>query len=223
MPPTTYSLETSSLVDALYSSMRTRIITGEIAQGERLTEKRIATEYDVARPTAKACLERLIVVGLVRRSAHKTAVVPTLGEADVRDLFFTRELVETAAVAILAEQHPTPASVRRTQDAMEIATRTGVFEDQVAADIDFHSSLVLETGSERLVRMHDLILGEVQMTMGLHSAHKVVSPSSVAAEHAAVIEAIDAGDADLAATRLRDHLDAARERLLARLKAERAE
>ncbi|MEW2549122.1 hypothetical protein AB0910_25705, partial [Streptomyces sp. NPDC047002] len=28
---------------------------------------------DVARPTAKACLERLVVGGLLRRSAHKTA------------------------------------------------------------------------------------------------------------------------------------------------------
>jgi DNA-binding GntR family transcriptional regulator len=207
-------LATASLTDALYTSLRARIINGEIAQGEKLTENRIATEYDVARPTAKACLERLITLGLLRRTAHKTAVVPRLGVDDVRDLFFTRDLVETSAVTVLARRGATPPSVRRTQDAMEIASRSGNFRDQVAADADFHSLIVRESGSERLTRMHDLILGEVQMTMGLYSAHQTAPAHSVAAEHAAVIAAIDAGDADLAARRLREHLDAARDRIL---------
>jgi DNA-binding GntR family transcriptional regulator len=205
------------LTDALYASLRARIVNGEIAQGERLTEIRIATEYDVARPTAKACLERLITLGLLRRSAHKTAVVPVLGVDDVRDLFFTRELVETSAVASLARRGATPTSVRRTQDAMEIASRSGDFRHQVSADAEFHSLIVRETGSERLTRMHEVILGEVQMTMGLHSAHQTAPAHSVADEHAAVIAAIDAGDADLAAQRLREHLDAARDRILDRM------
>lgn len=210
-------LATSSLTDALCNSLRARIINGEIAQGEKLTENRIATEYAVARPTAKACLERLITLGLLRRSAHKTAVVPVLGVDDVHDLFFTRELVELSAVTALARRGATPSSVRRTQDAMEIASRSGNFRDQVAADADFHSLIVRESGSERLGRMHDLILGEVQMTMGLYSAHQNAPAHSVAAEHAAVIAAIDAGDADLAAQRLREHLAAARDRILDRM------
>ena len=213
-------LATSSLTDALYTSLRARIVNGEIAQGEKLTENRIATEYDVARPTAKACLERLIALGLLRRSAHKTAVVPVLGLDDVRDLFFTRELVEVSAVTGLARRGSTPQRVRRTQDAMEIASRSGDFQAQVAADADFHALIVRESGSERLARMHELILGEVQMTMGLYSAHQSAPAHSVADEHAAVIAAIDLGDADLAARRLREHLDAARDRILDRMSHE---
>lgn len=211
-------LTTSSLTDALYTSVRARIVSGDIAQGERLTESRIASEYEVARPTAKACLERLIVVGLLRRSAHKTAVVPVLELEDVEDLFCTRALVEGSAVAMLAGRGSTPPSIRRTQDAMELATRSGDYADQVAADVDFHTLVVQEAGSERLGRMHQLILGEVEMTMGLYSAHRTAPARSVAEEHAAVITAIDAGDADLAAQRLRDHLDAARDRVLTRMR-----
>jgi len=215
--PAALPLATSSLVDALYAALRTRIINGDIAQGEKVTENRIATEYDVARPTAKACLERLIMVGLLNRPAHKTAVVPTLREQDVEDIFFTRDLVETSAVRLLAGRGPTPSSVRRTQDAMEIAARTGAFPDQVAADIDFHSNLVSETGSHRLTRMHELILGEVQMTMGLYSAHRQAPALSVATEHAEIIRAIDDQNPELAVRRMREHLDAARARIFTRM------
>lgn len=217
MPPAAYTLTTASVTDALYDALRTRIINGDIAQGEKLTEVRVATEYEVARPTAKACLERLLVIGLLKRTAHKTAVVPTLCETDIRDLFLTRTLVETSAVGLLAADAPAPAGLRRTQDAMELATRAGAFADQVTADIEFHSLVVSETGSERLTRMHQLILGEVQMTMGLWSAHKSAPGTSVAAEHAAVILAIDAGDGELAARRMREHLDNAEARIITRM------
>lgn len=92
----------SSLTDALYESIRKRIVNGEIPPGEKLTEVRLATEYNVARPTAKAALERLTALGLLRRTAHKTAVVPVLDEAEIRDLFFSRITIEKAAVSTLA-------------------------------------------------------------------------------------------------------------------------
>ena len=49
---TRLELGPSSLTDALYESVRKRIVNGEIPQGEKLTEVRLATEYNVARPTA---------------------------------------------------------------------------------------------------------------------------------------------------------------------------
>ncbi|MEW2545344.1 GntR family transcriptional regulator [Streptomyces sp. NPDC047002] len=212
---TRFRVGPSSLTEALYESVRRRIVTGDIKAGEKLTEVRIATEYDVARPTAKACLERLVVGGLLRRSAHKTAVVPRLDEAEIRDLFLSRATVEEAAVAALAAGRSVPAGAEQAQAAMELAARDRTFDAQVEADIAFHSALVDGTGSSRLSRMHHVILGEVQLSMGQYQAHRTTDPETVAAEHAAVLDAIRAGDPEAARTRLRDHLDHARERLLA--------
>lgn len=216
--PTAIPLATASLVDALYSSMRTRIVNGDIAQGEKVTENRIATEYDVARPTAKACLERLIVVGLLKRSAHKTAVVPILDSEDIEDLFFVRSLLESAAVTELAVKRIPLQEILRTQGAIESAAEAGNFQDQVAADVDFHALVVRQAGSHRLLRAHDLILGELQMTMGLQSAHKATSAGTIAAEHAGIIEAIEIGDSDLARRRMQMHLDGARLRILSSMR-----
>ncbi|MFI6344386.1 GntR family transcriptional regulator [Streptomyces sp. NPDC050560] len=212
---TRFRVGPSSLTEALYESVRRRIVTGDIKAGEKLTEVRIATEYDVARPTAKACLERLVVGGLLRRSAHKTAVVPLLDETEIRDLFFSRGTIERAAVAALAGTRTVPVEAERAQAAMELAARSHTFDAQVEADIAFHSALVDGVGSSRLSRMHQIILGEVHLSMGQYQAHRTTAPEKVAAEHAAVLDAIRAGDPGAAEDRLGEHLDHARERLLA--------
>jgi DNA-binding GntR family transcriptional regulator len=207
----------SSLTDAMYESVRKRIVNGDIPQGEKLTEVRLATEYNVARPTAKAVLERLTALGLLRRTAHKTAVVPVLDEAEIRDLFFSRVTIEKAAVSTLAETGQVPAAAARAQVAIEYAARDKLFEDQVAADITFHSALVAAVGSRRLSRMHELIIGEVHLTMGQYKAHRKADPSTVAEEHAAILQAIEAGDPSAAADHLAYHLEQAQSRLLTTL------
>lgn len=212
-----FQLATASLTDALYESVRKRIISEEIKPGEKITEARLTAEYGVARPTAKACLERLVVVGLVRRTAHKSAVVPLLDKDDVLDLFFARESVEASAVRLLADSDGVPkASVQAHRD-LEAANASQSFSDGVQADIAFHRSLVHGTGSERLARMHDLIIGEVELTMGFSSAHQQTSRTAIATEHAAILDAIARHDAAGAEDALRQHLVAAQARILSSL------
>jgi DNA-binding GntR family transcriptional regulator len=208
----------SSLTDAIYESVRKRIVNGEIPQGEKLTEVRLATEYNVARPTAKAVLERLTALGLLRRTAHKTAVVPVLDEAEIQDLFFSRVTIEKAAVSSLAQTRQVPAAAARAQAAIEYAARDRLFENQVEADIAFHSALVSAVGSRRLSRMHEVIIGEVHLTMGQYKAHRKADPSSVASEHAAILTAIQAGDPTAAADHMAHHLEQAQNRLLTTLR-----
>ena len=212
-----FTLSTTSLIDVLSDAVRKRIINGQIAPGEKLTEARIATEYTVARTTAKACLERLTTLGLLRRSAHKTAVVPELDRAEILDLYFSRSAVERCAVTTLARNGRVPQEALRAQDAIEVAAKEMDFEQQVEADIVFHSSLVAAVGSRRLSMMHELIMGEVHLTMGQFQAHRTTHPNTVVLEHAAILAAIQASDPDAAEQALAVHLQEAENRLLARL------
>lgn len=211
-----FRLAPSSLIDALYESVRTRIINGDIPPGEKLTEQRIADEYDVARPTAKACLERLTALGLLRRSAHKTAVVPELTAEDITDLFTTRELLEGSAVNRLARAKQLPADVTRAQANVVAAVDATDFAAQVQADIAFHWALINGVESPRLTRVYELISGEIHLTMGQFQAHRATQPTTVAAEHAAIITAIQQGKTSVAVKALEAHLRAARDRVLAR-------
>jgi DNA-binding GntR family transcriptional regulator len=212
-----FTLAPSSMIDALYDSLRQRIINGDIAPGEKVTEARVAGEYTVARPTAKACLERLTAAGLLHRTAHRTAVVPELGVAEIVDLYFARDAVERRAVERLAELRRVPAAAHSAQEHIERAVAGNDFAHQVEADIAFHTALVDAVGSKRLSRMHELIMGEVHLTMGQFQAHRTTDPRTVAAEHGAILAAIETGDSAAAADHLSGHLLAARDRLVTRL------
>jgi DNA-binding GntR family transcriptional regulator len=212
-----FTLAPSSMIDALYESMRQRIINGEIAPGEKVTEARVVGEYTVARPTAKACLERLTAAGLLHRTVHRTAVVPELGVAEILDLYFARDSIERRAVQRLAELGTVPAAARSAQERIERAVAEKDFPDQVEADIEFHTALVDAVGSKRLSRMHELIMGEVHLTMGQFQAHRTTDPRTVAAEHGAILAAIEGGEPAAAADHLSLHLRAAQDRLVARL------
>lgn len=210
----------SSLTEALFASLRSRIINGEIAPGEKVTEQRVADEYGVARPTAKACLERLTGLGLLQRSAHRSASVPLLSEAEIEDLFFSRETFETAAAAHLAQAKNLTVKLARAQASMKQAAERQDFAEQVQFDIDFHWALVEGVNSERLSRMYEIIAGEIHLTMGQYAAHRRTAPTSVVSEHDEIMEAISAGDAQRAQLALSTHLTRARDRVLAQLRAD---
>jgi hypothetical protein len=49
----------------------------------------------MARPTAKAALERLVYEGILRRATNKTARVPLMDADDIRDLYYSRAFPTT--------------------------------------------------------------------------------------------------------------------------------
>jgi DNA-binding GntR family transcriptional regulator len=54
------SLKTTSLPEAVYDAVRESIVTVQVPPGSLLTETAVSLRYGVARPTAKAAIERLV-------------------------------------------------------------------------------------------------------------------------------------------------------------------
>ncbi|MEP6843936.1 MAG: GntR family transcriptional regulator [Pseudolysinimonas sp.] len=209
-------LKTTSVPEAVYDALRERILSARIAPGELVTETAIAVEYGVARPTAKAALERLVAEGLLTRRAHKTARVPQLDRADIIDLFENRAIVESAAIAALASE-PAPgrvpeAALAAHRELLEQARADAPFAQE---DIAFHRALVAGQTSPRLARMHALLMGEIELCIGQVQAHHLLTARAVASQHQGILDAVVAGNADLASRLTREHIVGTRERLLA--------
>jgi DNA-binding GntR family transcriptional regulator len=204
------SLESPAVLpEAIADELRAGIIAQRDAPGATLTESSVALRFGVARPTARLAIDRLVADGILRREAHRAARVPELSRDDIVDLFDARAIIEAAAMAGLATSGTIPAPALAAHRALKAS-------DAFAAhDIAFHRALVSGQPNSRLTRMHELIMGEVELCIGQVHAAQLLSASEVARQHQAILDAITAGNADAAAELTRAHIAGARDRLLA--------
>ena len=215
------ALTVTRLPDAVYEALRESILTQREEPGSPVTEQAIADRFGVARPTAKAALERLVAEGLLRRTAHKTARVPSLSRADIVDLYANRATLEVAALANLADSvaagdTPVPdaaVTAQRTLAAALVAT-DGDTAPLARADIAFHRALVEAQPSPRLARLHSLLMGEIELCTGQVQSHRLLALADVVDQHQRILDAVGAGDAAAAADLTRAHIEGARDRLL---------
>ena len=85
--------------------------------------------------------------------------------------------------------------------------------------IAFHRALVQGSPSTRLPRLHDQLMGEIELAIAQVDAHRLRSTREVVAEHGRILDAVAAGDTALAEHLTRSHILASRDRLLAALDA----
>jgi DNA-binding GntR family transcriptional regulator len=200
------SLRVRSLVDALTESLRERLLT-DLAPGASVGETEIAREYEVARPTAKAAIERLVQEGLLRRDAHRSAQVPVLSADDVADLYFARSCLESEVMRRLAATATAPDEAHQANRELGDAGGDEGVSALVEPDIRFHRILVDALQSTRLSRLHAGIMSEMRLCMTQVQAHDLLGPAVIVAEHIAILDAIANADPDRAATELEAHLD----------------
>jgi DNA-binding GntR family transcriptional regulator len=198
-------LEVVSTLDALSASLRRRLLDGELAPGAALGEVDLASEYGVARPTARAAIQALVAEGLLRREPNRSARVPELTADDVRDLFYVREPLELQVVATLVDRHERPPAAEEAVRRLEALPRCAPWDEVVEADMDFHMALVGAAGSPRLERVYASLQSEIRLCMvQLKPVYDDVT--NVAAEHRDLLELIANGPKRAALKMMTEHL-----------------
>lgn len=198
------SLSVQSLTDALTTELRRRIFSGELSSGHSLAEIKIAEQYDVARPTAKSAIERLVSEGLLERAAHKTAQVPIMDIPRVHDMYFSRGLIECQAYRILSERRIVPPdAIQANQDLLNATDASELVE----FDVKFHQSLIDALESPRTSNAHRKLISEIRLCLAQVQTNKLLDPSIIGTEHSSILEAIGTGNGDLAAHYGRVHLE----------------
>lgn len=215
-------LKATSLSTAVYEALRESIVTLGDPPGALLTESAVASRYGVARPTAKAALERLVAEGLLRRRAHRAAQVPTLSRADIEDLYAARVLIEEAALIDIAKRGFVPPAALHAHQEITRFSESGKDAPFAMQDLRFHQALVEGHGSPRLTRMHHLLMGEIQLCMGQLQSHQLLRAKEIGSQHQGILDAIVARDDELAGFLIRRHIRNARDRLLTRFAEKRA-
>jgi DNA-binding GntR family transcriptional regulator len=211
-----------SIVDAVAENLRRKLFAGDLGEEAFLTEARVAGMYDIARPTARAAVERLVVEGLLVRGPHKTARVPTLGPDDVRDLYLSRRVFETEVIRRLALLGGVPEGLRAANDELRQVRNQGGDMQAIEPTLRFHRLLVHALGSPRMDRLFSILMGDMQLCMVQMGSQRLLRVGTIADDHQEIMEALTAADPEAAVAAMQRHLDEAEDRLVSQLEASHA-
>ncbi len=213
-----------TLRDWVFDCLRTSIVSGDLAPGQRIVEADLAKQLDVSKSPVREAILQLKQDGLVIDAPKgRGVVVAPLKPSDVREIYAVREALEGLAVRILAAD-PQPerlATLRTIIDRMREALAEGDVRRQFELDVEFHTSLCNATGNRRLHDLFSSLRPDLQriflfavnaMTLEDHD-----SPRQALIEHEELLQAIADGDADLAAARLSAHTGGRAHRIAAAL------
>ena len=213
-------MDTVTTYDRVLLELRGAILSGVHAPGVRLRQTELAARYRTSRIPLREALRTLEAEGLVTSEPNCGATVARLDAADLAELYAFRIALERAtaraAAARKADLRPRVEGWRR--DAVA-AIRAGELEPLIAADQAFHAAIAEAAQNRHIFAALEGRWAHVARAMRI-SLLASTYQEGVWDEHAAVAEAIAAGDEDGAEALLGGHVERSGELVVARVAGE---
>ena len=212
-----------AVTDEAIEQIKAMIATGALKPGDRLPpEKELSTSLGLSRNSLREAVKALTVVGVldVRRGdgTYVTSLEPRLlmdavsfvldlhDDTVILDIFGVRRMLEAPASGIAA-QRATSEDVAALYAEVDRVSNVVDVEQLVEHDTRFHRAIVALAGNAYLSGVID--------TMTTHTVRAriwrgVMESGAIArtlAEHRAIVDAIAAGDAELAAAANMVHIN----------------
>jgi DNA-binding GntR family transcriptional regulator len=206
-----------------YLSLRSLIISGQLAPGSRLIESEIAQRLRISRTPARSALHRLQQEGYVRADDSKKRVrltVSPLTREDGRELFWIVGEVESLGAYRAATLEP-ELRARLAAELREINEELRSLGAQPDPDprpiFDLHTrfhQVCMETaGGPRLRMLHATVKPQAERYRRLYTAARGGHMDDSLAEHDEIIRHIETGEPDAAAQAVRRNWRNAADRL----------
>lgn len=204
-----------SASDVILKHLRDAIISGQLDEGEPIRQDDVARIFNVSKIPVREALKRLEAEGLVAFQRHKGAVVASMSEPEIVEIFEVRALLEANAIRLSVPLMTEATTARAQLLCDEFAAETDVAQ---WADLNwkFHSCLYEDAGRPFLIGMirsvNDRIERYLRIQLTLAQGKETADR-----EHRQILALCRARDAEGAAKVVHAHVMRACESLLANL------
>jgi DNA-binding GntR family transcriptional regulator len=202
--PALPSLTRRALYLDVAERLRQQIFARELEPGSWIDEMKLCAEYGISRTPLREALKVLAVEGLVTMKVRRGAYVTEMSRDDVAQVYHLLSLLESDAAATVARQ----ASAEQRE---QLAGLHAQLEEKVQRQAEFFSineqfhMLLLQMAGNRWALQAVQDLRKVMKLNRHHSLFKRGRLADSLAEHRAIMQAIEAQDADGAARLMRAH------------------
>jgi GntR family transcriptional regulator, transcriptional repressor for pyruvate dehydrogenase complex len=218
-------IENRSLHIQVFNSIKDRIVSGNLAQTDRLPpENQLCEEFKVSRNIIREAIKSLQSIGLLDVSPGKkgtTVSIPDVRLAQeliyihlkmkgtsVQELFEARITLESA-IARLAAINRTEEDLTALRACLEAMKKCRSLDLATELDFQFHD-LIVEASRNSVFKVYNMPLLALQRDLrkqtlklnGLETANRY---------HEMLLESLASGDADLAEKTMREHIRSALE------------
>lgn len=199
-----HALSRMTLAHQIRDSLVSRIVSGEVAPGERLVVSKLAASYGTSQAPVREALRELEAMRMVATTPRRGTFVRHFVQQTVREAYAVRAALEEAAtrIAMLAGTIPLGA-LRSDVAAMREAARENDPDASMRASVSFHRHVVEAARNELLTLSWEALQIEARTAVTLLVTK--VTLDEIAEDHAGLLEAIDRGDTEAACRATREH------------------
>ena len=192
------------------------ILSGELDAGAQVKEYAIADRLGVGRSSVREAFRALEEAGLVRLEKNRGVFVREIGDDEAEEMYAVRAGLDELAGRLLAPRITTAEidELRRHVDELQVCLAPEAFATYFPLNLRFHDRIVEMVGNRKLLVMYRRLINEMHLLRRrglLRGGGLLVSND----EHRVIVDALASRDAEAAATAMRDHVRAGRDRMLA--------
>lgn len=193
-----------------YHEIRSRLLRGDYAPGERLSESELSAQCGVSRTPVREALRRLALEYFVRIEPNRGAFVIDWSREDIIDMFEMRSMMEGLAARKAAER-ATPEVIERLNYALEnidnisMVDTVKMREEFLKLNRQFHDIIFEASGSPKLT---EIIARFVEQAVVVRTAAQFGAEDIGRSNqhHKELVAAISAGNGMLAENIMRVHI-----------------
>ena len=187
--------------------IRECIATGQLALGQRLSDKQLADEMRVSRTPVREALLQLQTEGMVVMRPQSGTFVFELSLQEIAEICELRGIFETGALRVgaAAGSDHLAQTLRSHTLAARAALKKGDLARCEALDTAFHESIIDLSGNRLLVEAYKTISDKVR-ALRHRLPHERKRFAAALAQHETIVEAIARGRTEAASEELADHV-----------------
>ena len=197
-------MDVASARDTVYAALRSRLLEGSYSVDDSLIPQALSEEFQVSRTPVREALGLLEQDGLLV-STSRGFVIRQRSDEEMLEIFEVRGILESSAAHVAATRR-SPIDVARLQ---EVADRARQEQDPVAKRRLFnlfHDCIRDAAHNATISTLVNTLSAQIKLAAPWSTDESDEGLRRSLEEHDAVLEAIVAGDAELARTRMLEHL-----------------
>jgi DNA-binding GntR family transcriptional regulator len=187
-------LDRTSLREQARDLLRSHIVDGTLAPGERLVETRLSTQLQVSRGTLREALRHLEQEGLVVSDERGHMRVRTHTAREVREIYDVRIALETMAAILVSQSPDREQRVAQLRDTLEPLKAKGArLTETIERDLEFHRRLCELSDNQTLLDTWTHLLARIRASI-IAAGPSVTPGLATYKRHTAILDAIADGD-----------------------------